>query len=107
MIGHMTKRKFAVSSDDFFRCMLPDHIPLAGFSPEFQELVRPIEVGSFVVVLEGYEDETGHKMIMAMWRCRGDNINSLVAKIELESLLVKMRALGIEKSSLDDPEKAA
>jgi hypothetical protein len=101
MMPYMTKRIFTISRDDFDKCLNPDPTAIKIFSETFQEGVRPVSVGSFVIVLEGYQDENGKKMMMTMWRCRGDNINGLVAKIELESMKTKLAAIAVKPEAIE------
>jgi 16S rRNA C967 or C1407 C5-methylase (RsmB/RsmF family) len=90
---YMTKRIFVLSREDFGKCLTPDATAINTFSESFQEGVRAVSVGSFCVVLDGYQKDFSRKMMMTMWRCRGDNINGLVAKVELESMKTKLAAL--------------
>uniref|UniRef100_A0A7S2NS15 SAM-dependent MTase RsmB/NOP-type domain-containing protein n=1 Tax=Leptocylindrus danicus TaxID=163516 RepID=A0A7S2NS15_9STRA len=54
---------------------------------------RGLDVGSFVFVLKGYEkDVMNSKMAMVAWKCRGEAINMLVGKEELEGAHSKIRA---------------
>jgi hypothetical protein len=89
----MTKRIFVLSREDFGKCLTPDATAISSFSEDFQKGVREVSVGSFCVALVGYEKDYSRKMMMTMWRCRGDNINGLVAKVELESMKTKLAAL--------------
>jgi 16S rRNA C967 or C1407 C5-methylase (RsmB/RsmF family) len=93
LMPYMTKRIFVLSREDFGKCLTPDATAITTFSENFQEGVRAVSVGSFVVVLDGYQNDCSRKMMMTMWRCRGDNINGLVAKIELDSMITKLAAL--------------
>eukprot|EP00978_Attheya_sp_CCMP212_P011427 scaffold28204_cov42-Attheya_sp.AAC.2 len=100
---HMTKQKIVADPMDFVKCIAPGGIRLeATFTKEFTEKVRALAVGSFVVALNGYEMDIFKKMFLVMWRCRGDAINCLVAKVEMEGMRSKLRALG-EVSITPDP----
>jgi hypothetical protein len=66
---------------------------LEAFSDSFQKEVQPLSEGSFVVLLEGFEDELDQKLVATMWKCRGDSVDSLVAKVEIEALLAKLDAI--------------
>jgi hypothetical protein len=51
-----------------------------------------LEPGSFVVALKGYERDVFQKLFLVMWRCRGDAVDCLVAKVEMEGMKSKLRA---------------
>jgi hypothetical protein len=89
---HMEKRKIFATYDDFGKCIESGTIRLEIFSEKFAESVRKLEPGSFVVALEGYERDVFQKLFLVMWRCRGDAIDCLVAKVEMEGLKSKLRA---------------
>jgi 16S rRNA C967 or C1407 C5-methylase (RsmB/RsmF family) len=106
---YMTKRKFVVDMHDFVHCLnVTSAKPVAlteGFSDKFAEAVRPIDVGAFVVVLDGYENKgIDKKMAITMWRCRGDKISLLVTKIEVESIKDKLQV--IQEEQEDDEQTA-
>mmetsp|Transcript_32040 Transcript_32040/g.35500 ORF Transcript_32040/g.35500 Transcript_32040/m.35500 type:complete len:597 (+) Transcript_32040:1-1791(+) len=83
-----------VDVDDFVNCIGVGAFELGeGFSSDFAERVRKLPVGSFVVILRGYETAYAQKMMMVMWRCRGDNVNCLVSKVEKLGMKSKLRAL--------------
>ena len=90
---YMKNRKFVVSIQDFLTCFSQATIKITALSPNLAEGIRNIAVGSFLVALEGYEDDVSLKLMMVMWRCRGDNINCLVCKIERDGMRSKMRAI--------------
>jgi len=91
---HMNKqRKFVVSLKDFMACLAREVVKLSDLSDGLQQTLSPIAIGAFVLVLEGYEDKYEQKMLLTMWRCRGDKIDSLVAKVELESIRTKLKAV--------------
>jgi len=94
LIPYMTKRIFTASIDDFHKCVRTGLIKFDGFSESFRKVLEPLEPGSFVVVLEGYEKDIVKKMFVVMWRCRGVAMNCLVAKVEMEAIIAKLRALG-------------
>jgi 16S rRNA C967 or C1407 C5-methylase (RsmB/RsmF family) len=113
---YMTHRKFVVSSKDFITCFCPstvasttnttttnttNTIPISSLSCSLQEDVRALSVGSFLVALEGYEHDISKKLMMVMWRCRGDNINCLVCKVERDGMKSKMRAITGEHLEFD------
>jgi hypothetical protein len=55
-----------INLDDFKKCMTGEVAALAGFSEEFQEGARPVSVGSFVVILAGFEEDHTRKMVMTV-----------------------------------------
>lgn len=90
---YMKKRKISVCFDDYSKCIASGAIRLETFTDEFAASVRELAVGAFVVVLKGFETNLSMKMFMVMWRCRGDALNCLVAKIEMDGMRSKLRAL--------------
>jgi len=92
---YMTKRKFVVNARDFCLCMNDGGIWTGNFSSDFTSKILELKEGSFVVVLEGFENDIEKKMMMVMWRCRGDAVNCLVSKIEKPGIESKLRALGL------------
>jgi len=90
---HMTKRKLVADAENFCKCFASGAIPISKFSSPFSEEIRTLSLGSYVVVLEGYENDVANKMYAVMWRCRGDNINCLVSKKELQGMRTKINAL--------------
>lgn len=93
---HMTKRVVVADPEDYVRCLGPGGIRLSKFSPEFAEAVRALTIGSFVVALRGYERNVSEKMFIVMWRCRGDAMNCLVSKPEMDGMFSKLRGKGID-----------
>ena len=93
---HMTKRVVVADPEDYVRCLGPGGIRLSQFSPEFAEAVRALTIGSFVVALKGYERNVSEKMFIVMWRCRGDAMNCLVSKPEMDGMFSKLRGKGID-----------
>jgi len=93
---HMTKRVVIADPEDYVRCLGPGGIRLSHFSTEFAEAVRSLTIGSFVVALRGYERNVSEKMFIVMWRCRGDAMNCLVAKAELDGMFSKLRGKGVD-----------
>jgi len=68
-------------------------ISIDKFSPEFQSRARKLDVGAFVTVLEGFEDRHDEKMVLVLWRCRGDHVNTLVAKTDVDAIVSKVMLL--------------
>ena len=93
---HMTKRVVVADPEDFVRCLGPGGIQLSSFSADFAEEVRALSIGSFVVALRGYERNVSQKMFIVMWRCRGDAMNCLVAKAEMDGMFSKLRGKGVD-----------
>jgi hypothetical protein len=100
---HMTKRKIIASSEDFKHCLDAKNIKMSVFSEEFAEQVRAFSVGSFVVQLKGHEDDYIKKLVLSMWRCRGDNINCLVTQADIDGMKSKLRSVLHE----EEPAKEA
>jgi hypothetical protein len=90
---HMTKRKIIATYGDFSKCVDAGTIRLETFTDEFADAVRKFEPGSFVVALEGYEHDVFQKLFLVMWRCRGDAVNCLVTKVEMDGVKSKLRAI--------------
>ena len=95
LVPYMTKRKYVVCRDDFRACLQGDGktIHLSKFTDEFRNQVKEESTGSFVVILKGYEDKMDQKLLVCMWKCRGESIDSLVAKVEVDGLLGKLDAM--------------
>lgn len=106
LVPYMTKRKIVAELDDFTRCLEGPHaLPIDNFSNPFAEAVRPLDVGSFVVVLQGYEGDFSRKMIVVMWRGRGDTLKSLVSRVETAGFKSKLRAIAGEPFSWKEIEQ--
>eukprot|EP00339_Tiarina_fusa_P000842 CAMPEP_0117026604 /NCGR_PEP_ID=MMETSP0472-20121206/19540_1 /TAXON_ID=693140 ORGANISM="Tiarina fusus, Strain LIS" /NCGR_SAMPLE_ID=MMETSP0472 /ASSEMBLY_ACC=CAM_ASM_000603 /LENGTH=899 /DNA_ID=CAMNT_0004733651 /DNA_START=122 /DNA_END=2821 /DNA_ORIENTATION=+ len=90
---HMTKRKLSVKVDDFKKCLNSSTVKITEFSEAFVEQVRAFKMGSFVVQLEGYENDYIKKLVVVMWRCRGDTISALVTQNEIDGMKSKLRAV--------------
>ena len=95
--NHMTKRKVIIEKEDFEKCLTTEQTPITIFSEEFQQEARAISSGSFVAVLKGYEDSTERKMVLAMWRSKGDNVTSLVAKSEFDYIRSMLKEIEKEQ----------
>jgi len=91
----MTKRKFSISAKDFQNCLKYGAIACDTFSEPLGSQMKDISLGAFVVALEGYEQDIAKKMYLVMWKCRGDNVNCLVATVEMASFENKLKALGL------------
>ena len=90
---HMTKRKIGLDLEDFQKCLQEKPIPIESMSDEFKEAVRPLSMGSFVAYLKGFENDYIKKFMIVLWRCRGDNVNCLVSKAELNGMRSKVRSV--------------
>jgi hypothetical protein len=100
LLPHMTKRKVSVNMEDFKLCMTGEGttmVKISAFSKEFSTVVDPFSIGPFVALLKGYETEYSRKLFLAMWRCRGTNVNCLVSKAELEGMRTKLAVLEKEE----------
>jgi len=94
LVPYMTKRKITgVNVKDFELCLQAGAIRLVTFSERFASQVRELIPGSFVVQLSGFEDDVAKKLTIVMWKCRGDSVNCLVAKIEIDGMKSKLRAV--------------
>ena len=90
---HMTKRKISASLQDFEMCLKGPTVQNKDFSEGFASKIRQLSVGSFVVVLEGYENDYIKKLMIVLWRCRSDCVNYLVSQIEIDGIKSKIRAI--------------
>ena len=104
VVPYMTKRLISADMDDFYACIKDGFINLDNFSESFQKSVSELEPGSFVVTLKGYEKDVAKKMYLSMWR-RPNCINCFVAKVEMEALISKMRAIGYVAKVQETEEK--
>ena len=89
----MTKRKFIISHEDFSKCLGEGAISIEIFSKGLGEEMKNLSEGAFAVALQGYENNTSKKFFITMWKCRGDNVNCLVAKAELDGFRSKLDAI--------------
>ena len=90
---HMTKRKFIVSHKDFLTALNRGAIKCDKFSEPLSTQIRELTFGAFVIALKGYENNIAKKMYLVMWRCKGDNVNCLVARPEMAGFESKMKAI--------------
>jgi hypothetical protein len=100
LVPFMTKRKFLVGLDDFRTCLSGNGktIHLSQFSELFREQAASLSPGSFVVVLNGFEDQLDQKLVLCMWKCRGDSVDGLVAKVEVDGIISRLDS--IEQSKI-------
>ena len=98
LVPYMTKRKYVACHDDFRACLQGDGktIHLSKFTDTFRNQVKDEKPGSIVVILEGYENKMDQKLLVCMWKCRGESIDSLVAKVEVDGLLSKLDAMDLD-----------
>eukprot|EP00540_Astrosyne_radiata_P004692 CAMPEP_0116867796 /NCGR_PEP_ID=MMETSP0418-20121206/26826_1 /TAXON_ID=1158023 /ORGANISM="Astrosyne radiata, Strain 13vi08-1A" /LENGTH=263 /DNA_ID=CAMNT_0004503667 /DNA_START=35 /DNA_END=827 /DNA_ORIENTATION=+ len=95
---YMTKRKISCSLKDFQICLDEKPVRLEKLSTDTASVIRKWKLGGFVVILEGFENDlTRRKMILVMWRGRGDSCNCLVSKVEKEGIRSKLRAFAEEQ----------
>jgi len=90
---YMTKRKIILDFNAFEICLAPGGIPIRNFPDEIAQAIRAVSVGSFVVALKGFENNVRKKMFVTLWRCRGDVINCLVNKHDMEGIKSKLKAI--------------
>ncbi|VEU38324.1 unnamed protein product [Pseudo-nitzschia multistriata] len=100
---HMKKRKFAANLKDFEMCLSGPTVQIKEFSDEFASKIRELSMGSFVVTLEGYENDYIKKLIIVLWKTRGDAVNYLVTQTEIDGIRCKLRAI----SKIQELEKEA
>lgn len=94
LLPHMTKRKFVANVDDFEKCLTSERfIQIESFSDDLKKQIRELSIGSFVLILDGYEDELQHKMVVTLWRCRTDRVDQLVAQVERDAIIAKVRSM--------------
>ena len=90
---YMTKRKVHASFEDFEQCLVPGTQPLEIFSEAFRSQVSPFSMGSFVVCLHGFEDNYLKKLLVVVWKCRGEAVSVMVHQNEINGMKSKLRAL--------------
>ena len=90
---YMKKRKLVINFKDFVNCLNAGAIYLETFSDDFKSKTKDLSQGSFVVLLEGYENDISKKMMLVMWRCRAPALNCLVSKTEIDAMKCKLRAI--------------
>jgi len=73
--------------------LTPGSIPICSFPDSVAQEIRALSVGSFVAALKGFEENKRKKMFVTLWRCRGDVINCLVNKHDMEGLKSKLHAV--------------
>lgn len=96
---HMKKRKLSAKLKDFEMCLSGPTVQIKDFSDDFAAKIRELAVGSFVVMLEGYENDYIKKLIVVMWRCRSDCVNYLVCQTEIDGIKSKIRAISQKSES--------
>ena len=107
LLPHMKKRIFYVNEKDFRTSVATPGktAHLSNFSTELAEQLKPLTAGSFVLVLDWNQVElstlsdnvkaSDDKVVLAavMWKCRGESIDSLVAKFEIDGMLAMLDAM--------------
>lgn len=96
LVPYMTRRKVVAGLADFRRCLTGNGkaIVLDTFSEAFCSQIQNLTTGSFVVIMEGFEDKLmTEKMVATMWKCRGGSIDGLVAKVEIDEMLSKLNEI--------------
>ena len=98
LVPLMDKRKLIVNLDDFRICLTEERfVQIETMSADMQKQVRSLSVGSFIAVLDGYEEQLDQKMVITLWRCRTDRVDSLVTKVERKAIKTKLDALQGER----------
>lgn len=98
---YITKRKVTVPLSDLKKCleeMGNTAMDTNLLSKTTREKLSELEPGSFVMVVDGYDDQPKKKVIACMWRNRAETVNFLVGKIEIEGMRKKIEALEHESS---------
>jgi len=90
---HMTKRKISANLKDFELCLSAPSVQIKDFSDEFAAKTRELTMGSFVVTLEGFENDYLKKLVICLWKCRSDTINYLVTQAEIDGIRSKIRSI--------------
>lgn len=93
VVPYLSKRVLTANMDDFCACVKDGFVTFDKFSEPFQKQVEEMSTGSFLVQLEGYEKDIVKKMYLSMFK-RQNSVNCFVAKVEMEGILSKLRALG-------------
>ena len=104
VLPYMTKRLLVVGPDDFHKCCAKGFMGFDIFSQKFQDEVRDLKSGSFVVALEGQQFDVGKKMLLIMWK-RDNCLECFVSKTEMDGMISKLRALGHAPPDPVDCEK--
>jgi tRNA (cytosine34-C5)-methyltransferase len=93
VLPYMTKRVIVASADDFYKCCAKGFMEFGVYSQEFQDKIGELAPGSFVVLLDGHENDMAKKMFLVMWK-RSNAIECFVSKVEMDGIVSKLRALG-------------
>ena len=93
VLPYMTKRLIVTSPDDFYKCCAKGFMAFSIFSQTFQEKLSQVDPGSFVVTLQGHENDQAKKMFLIMWK-RTNALECFVSKVEMDGMISKLRALG-------------
>jgi hypothetical protein len=92
VLPYMTKRVIVASADDFYKCCAKGFMEFGVYSQEFQNKIGELAPGSFVVLLDGHENDMAKKMFLVMWK-RSNAIECFVSKVEMDGMVSKRRAL--------------
>jgi hypothetical protein len=106
VVPHMTKRLLVVSAEDFYKCVSGGFIEFNIFSEEFRGKIDEMDTGSFVVALEGHDHDLGKKMFLVMWK-RKNALECFVAKVEMDGIKSKLRALGLAAPEEESKENGS
>lgn len=106
VVPHVTKRILSADMDDFHACVTEGFADFEAFSEGFQKELKELSTGSFAVVLKGYEKDVARKMYLSMWK-RKSVVNCFVAKVEMEAIMSKLRALGYVAKVVEEKKEPA
>eukprot|EP00934_Nitzschia_sp_Nitz4_P001853 Nitzschia sp. Nitz4//scaffold40_size135432//106302//108761//NITZ4_003262-RA/size135432-processed-gene-0.154-mRNA-1//1//CDS//3329551273//1853//frame0 len=90
---HMTKRKVIAELSDFQKCLETGVLQIGDFTESFANEVRALSLGSFAVCLKGYENDYLKKLVLVVWRCRSDTLNTMANQTELDGMKSKLRSV--------------
>ena len=93
IVSYMTaKRKIECTFEDFESALSDGHTTIGTFSKGVSEPMMALSLGAFVLIMKGYENDIAKKMMLIMWRARGDKVNCLVNKAEKDGIRRKLKA---------------
>lgn len=63
------------------------------FSQSTQDKLNELEAGSFVMMVEGVDDQPEKKLMACMWRNRAQTVDCFISKIEVNGMRMKITAI--------------
>ena len=93
LVPFMTRRKLIAGLADFRLCLSGNGktVHLSAFTEAFRTQVQGLATGAFVAIMEGFQNKlVSEKMVATMWKCRGDSVDGLVTKVEIDEMLSKL-----------------